>query len=381
LQPEPPHDWTRRRFLQALALASLGGTVSIPPASPVTAPLERRGARAFESHPGLETVPGVLTARDGTRLRTFVTRPAGTRGPRPAVLFVPWLSCDTIELHETSDDGWSRMLKRILRESGCVVMRTEKRGVGDSEGGPCAQLDYLTELSDHRDALAQLRASAWVDPERIVVFGASMGANYAPLVAAETNVAGVLTWGGGARPWFERMITFERNRREQAGMPGAQADAEMKQIAAFLHHYLVEAKAPVAIAREQPRLAAAWSLMLGTEDDRHYGRPLAFHQQAQQQDWAGAWSRIEAPTLAMFGGYDWYEDSGGARWIADLVNATRPGHGRFTLVPHTDHHFVRYPDAASAVRGHGGVVDADPATDTMLAWLHDVVPARPGAGG
>ena len=107
----------------------------------LAAPLPRRGEQPFETHPGLETVPGVLTTRDGTKLRTYMTRPAGARGRLPAILFVQWLSCDTIELPEKAEDGWSRMLKRTLRESGCVVMRTEKRGVGDSKGGPCSQLE------------------------------------------------------------------------------------------------------------------------------------------------------------------------------------------------------------------------------------------------
>src|SRR6185436_14557731 len=121
-------------------------------------------------------------------------RPAGARRPLPAILFVQWLSDSTIELPESADDGWSRMMKRVAGESGLVMMRTEKRGVGDSEGGPCSRLDYLTELSDHRDALAHLLRMHIVDRRRIVVFGASMGANYAPLVAADQAVAGVITW-------------------------------------------------------------------------------------------------------------------------------------------------------------------------------------------
>ena len=372
-------NWTRRRFVGTVALASLGGTMSLEPAAfAASAPLARKDGKPVETHAGLETVAGVLVTRDGTRLRTLTTRPAGARGRLPAILFVHWLSCDTIELPESADDGWSRMLKRVLRESGCVVMRTEKRGVGDSEGGPCSALDYETELSDHRDALAHLAKSPWVDPERVVVYGASMGANYAPLVAAGARVAGVMTWGGGARPWFERMLAFERARRERSAMSGDRVDAEMKQVAAFLHHYLIEGRTPEAIARAHPELAGAWALLLGTEGETHYGRPLAFHQQAQRQDWGGAWSRLDAPALAMFGEYDWFEDPEGARWIAGLVNAKHPGRGRFVLVPQTDHHFVRFPDAAAAVSGKGGTTDADPATNAMLAWLGEVTGVRAG---
>jgi hypothetical protein len=33
---------------------------------------------------------------------------------------------------------------------------------------------------------------------------------------------------------------------------------------------------------------------------------LAFHQQAQRQNWQAAWARVEAPVLAMYGEYDWF---------------------------------------------------------------------------
>jgi pimeloyl-ACP methyl ester carboxylesterase len=320
----------------------------------------------------------VLVAKDGTRLRTITTRPSGARGRLPAVLFVQWLSCDSIELPASADDGWTRMLRRIVRESGMVVMRTEKRGVGDSEGGPCSRLDYLTELSDHRDALDHLASSDGVDPARVVVFGASMGANFAPLVAQRRKPAGVMVWGGGARPWFERMIAFERNRRELSGMDGERLDAEMKLVAALLFHYVVEGHAPERVAREHPEISAAWSLLLGTEADAHYGRPFAFHQQAQQQNWAGAWAKVDVPVLALFGEYDWYEDAEGARLIADLVNQRRAGLARYVEVPATDHHFVRFPGAREAQRDQGGTISADPAVEEMLRWLRETA-SRPAS--
>ncbi|MGH7724965.1 MAG: alpha/beta hydrolase [Candidatus Eiseniibacteriota bacterium] len=334
-----------------------------------TGDLPRKGGRPFEAHPGLETIPGALRTKDGTRLRTFVTRPAGTRQQLPGILFVQWLSCDSIELPESADDGWSRMLKRVARESGLVMMRTEKRGVGDSEG-TCSTLDYLTELSDHRDALAHLARSGFVDPRRIVVFGASMGSNFAPLVAADQPVAGVVTWGGGARTWFERMMAFERNRREHSDLPADQINREMKEVEAFLHAYLVEGRSPKRIAEENPALASAWSkLILGTDGELHYGRSTAFHQQAQQQDWAGAWGRVDAPALVLFGEYDWYEDAAGAALAARIAARRHAGHTRFSAIPHTDHHFVRYERIEDAVKGTGGSVDESPVVGEILGWL------------
>src|SRR5262245_64399439 len=124
------------------------------------------------------------------------------------------------------------------------MLSNQMRGVCYSEVGPCSLLDYLTDLSDHRDALEHLSRLELVDRRRIVVFGASMGANYAPLIAAGQPVAGVATWGGGARTWFERMLAFERNRRELSDIPADRVNVEMKQVEAFLHAYLVEGRSP-----------------------------------------------------------------------------------------------------------------------------------------
>jgi predicted acyl esterase len=169
--------------------------------STLTGDLPRREGRPLEQIPGLDSRYDVLRMPDGTRLRMILTRPMGTTGRLPAILFVQWLSCDTIELPAGQQDGWSRMLRRLAQESGLVMMRTEKAGVGDSEGD-CASLDYETELAHHRAALAWLRQSPDVDPAKIVIFGASMGGNYAPLVASGVPVAGVMIWGGGAHSWF-----------------------------------------------------------------------------------------------------------------------------------------------------------------------------------
>jgi pimeloyl-ACP methyl ester carboxylesterase len=337
------------------------------------APLPRRITRPFETHPGIDTIPGVLVTRDGTRLRTVVTKPAGVRRPLPAMLFVQWLSDDSIELPSDANDGWSAMIRRVVRESGMVVMRVDKRGVGDSEGGPCSSLDYLTELSDHRDAFDLLARSELVDPRRMVIFGASMGGNHAPLVALDRDVAGVIVWGGGARTWFERMIAFERNRRELSDVAGERISSEMKEVATFLHHYLILAKSPARIAAEEPALGAVWSRLTGTSGETHYGRPIAFHHQAQAQDWTGAWARLDAPTLVLFGEYDWFEDAGGHELIARIVARRHPEHTRFRLIPRTDHHFMRFSRPEEAVSGRGGTVGEGPVVDEILGWLGSTV--------
>jgi dienelactone hydrolase len=337
-------------------------------ASTLSGDLSRRDDRPLEQIPGLDSRYGVLRAPDGLRLRTILTRPEGTTGRLPAILFVQWLSCDSIELPAKQQDGWSRMLRRVAQESGYAMMRTDKPGVGDSEGR-CETLDYETELAVHRAALAELKRSPEVDPARIIVFGASMGGNFAPLVAAGEPVAGVMIWGGGAKNWFERTLGFERRAKEFGAVPAAELDGYLRALERFLVAYLLDRKDPATIVREQPALAGIWEKIVGTGAGTHSGRPLAFHPQAAAQDWAAAWARIDAPVLALYGEYDWFEDAAGHRLVADIANRRRPGSGEFVMIPATNHHFDRYPDPAAAFREEGGANNADAAVSVMLRWL------------
>jgi dienelactone hydrolase len=83
---------------------------------------------------------------------------------------------------------------------GFVTMRVEKSGVGDSQGEPCASIGYTEELAGYQAALKALRSHPAVDRERIYLVGISLGGVFAPLLAAETHVAGIIVWGTLAAP-------------------------------------------------------------------------------------------------------------------------------------------------------------------------------------
>ena len=326
-----------------------------------------------EEHPGIEVSYETLTLRDGVKLRTIVTKPAGAKNEKlPAILFVQWLSCNTVAISSHPRDGWSAMLRRIVRESGALVWRTEKRGVGSSEGD-CSTTDYDTELADHREALNALLARPDVDRERIVLFGGSIGGTYVPLLAAETSIAGVMVWGAGATTWAERMLKFERNALELRMSEPQQLTEAMRMRFTFFERYLLAQQSPAQIAKEDPAVGAVWTQLVGTSPDAHYGRPFAFHQQAQRADWAGAWSQVTAPVLVAYGEYDWFESADAASVITRIVNSRTKGQGTFHLVPAMNHHFEVYADAADAFLEKNGRVDPEPAVTPMLQWLKTIL--------
>lgn len=331
--------------------------------------LPRVGNKPLEALPGVDTEYGELRVEDGSRLRTIVTRPQGRPGRLPAVLFIQWLSCDSIEIRPDANDGWSMMLRRLITESNMLWQRTDKSGVGDSIGVSCSRLDYETELAHHRAALKQLRSRPDVDPARIIVYGASMGSNYAPLVAAGQDVAGVVVWGGGATTWFERMLQFERNALELGATDPESLSAEVSARAAYFARYLLKGETPAAIASSDPELGKVWPRIVGTSNDGHYGRPFSFHQQAQRQNWAGAWARIHAPVLVLHGEYDWFESRPAAQLIVSIVNRRPPAAATFQELPGLNHHFTRFDSPRAAYRETGGTVDPGAAVEAILAWL------------
>jgi len=328
-------------------------------------------ANAAETHPNITTSYGTLTLRDGVKLQTIVTKPANATGRLPAILFVQWLSCDTVAISDHPRDGWSAMLKQIVRRSNALVWRTEKRGVGAS-GGNCSTMDYDTELADHKRALEQLKQRDDVDPNHIVIFGGSIGGTYAPLIAAEQPVAGVMIWGAGATTWAERMLKFERNALELRGTPPEQLAREMTLRLQFLDRYLIAKQTPAQIAAADAAVGGVWSRIVGTAADGQYGRPFAFHQQAQHADWAAAWSKVKSPVLAMYGEYDWFESRDATSLIARIVNAKSPGRGTHAEVPRMNHHFAQFASAEAAFAEKDGRVNPEPAVEVMLAWLKKI---------
>src|SRR5262249_27127904 len=98
-------------------------------------------------------------------------------------------------------------------------------------------------------------------------------------------------------------------------------------------------------------------------------------------NWAGAWARVHAPVLVLYGEYDWFESKSAAALIADIVNRRQSGSATFRELPKLNHHFTRYDAPRAAYREEGGTVDADPAVDAILGWLtqRGLRPGNPSA--
>jgi predicted esterase len=190
---------------------------------------------------------------DGYRLRTILTEPKESPlakdGKLPAFMYVSGIVCDTID-RPTMPDAPDTRIVAAMADAGFITMRVDKPGLGDSEGPPCSEIDLHTELAGYAAALKQLAAMPGVDPQRIYIFGHSMGGVLAPYLAKEVPVRGTIVYGTLVRTWFEYQL--ENVRRQAALQPGA-SEAEITDAV------LAEAKSSSLTLVEKKTLGDVWA--------------------------------------------------------------------------------------------------------------------------
>lgn len=189
-------------------------------------------------------------AASGVQLRTITTR---VPEPRAVVLMLPDMPCESVEAESPIADlahGWAR--------AGFDTLRFDRRGIGDSEGGPCGELDLATEIADAAAVLALARTRAREREVPLVVFGLGAGAIVAAQLAGEHHVHGLIAYGASAA-----------------------------------------------------RLPAEGS-----------GRAAAYHQQLDAIDPVALWAKVTAPVLIARGEHDWVVRAEDQARIATLVAGT-----------------------------------------------------------
>jgi dienelactone hydrolase len=152
-----------------------------------------------ETLPGVTFEYGSVTVDEGSRLRTVVSVPNGAGRRLPAVMLIQGGGCGSIDLPLTPDVGTTGVLRTIAAR-GYVTMRVEKSGVGDSRGPACDEIGYTQELNGYRAAFAALKRHSSVDPEQVFLLGISLGGVFAPTLANESPVRGVVVFGSPPGP-------------------------------------------------------------------------------------------------------------------------------------------------------------------------------------
>lgn len=294
------------------------------------------------------------TDSGGHKLRMFVTRPKNGAGKVPAIFFVGWLSCDSVEYPDGETDGFGAIFRRLIEQSGYATVRLEKPGVGESQGD-CSKTDFNGELSGYQSAFEQMLKYDFIDPAQVIVIGLSNGGGTSVLVPRQHAVRGYIAASSWGRTWYEHMLEMERVRLARAGKSPAEVTAGVKAFTEFYQLYLIQGMTPGKVVSQHPD----WSSFWYDTPDGQYGRPAAFYQQLQSLNLAEAWQQVAVPVLVMHGTSDTIMSDTDARAIAESVNRLHPGAARYVEVPGADH--------LMTVNGKL----ADSVVPTMLQWMRE----------
>jgi dipeptidyl aminopeptidase/acylaminoacyl peptidase len=118
----------------------------------------------------------IFTTEDGVKLKGWLIKPPHIRPKMPAIIICHGIGANKSDFTD---------LAVILSRGGYCVLTFDFRAHGES-GGKRTSLGYH-EQKDIAAALGFLRARREIDPERIGIYGFSLGGATAILAAAQTN--------------------------------------------------------------------------------------------------------------------------------------------------------------------------------------------------
>jgi pimeloyl-ACP methyl ester carboxylesterase len=330
--------------------------------------LPRKAKTPRENYPNIDVIYDSVTAPDGKRLRTIITKPHNAKGKLPVIFVAGWLSCDSVEVPAGTKDATGFVFQGLARLPQFSLFRVDKQGVGDSEG-VCGETDFELELGGYRAAFRAVKKYDFIDGNRVFILGISNGGGFAPLIpesqAEQQQVRGYISVGGWAKTWFEHMLEIERRRFGLVGKKPAEVTEMMKRAATLYYEWLIKDRALGDILKEQPQLADLWPE--GKDHAHLYGRPLAFYQQLQKLNLAAAWSRVATPTYALHGEFDWIMTREDHQLIAAYVSANG-GDAYAYEVPKMGHTFQHYLNLADAFKGKQASFDSK-VTGLLTDWL------------
>lgn len=155
---------------------------------------------------------------EGLKIYALLTVPRGQRPASgwPVVVFnhgyIPPSQYRTTERYVAYVDGFAR--------SGYIVFRPDYRGHGSSEGEPTGAYGSPNYVIDVLNAVASVKRYAAADPNRIGMWGHSMGGwiTLRAMVVSPDIKAGVI-WGGVVGAYEDLLAHWRRNR--PGAPPGA----------------------------------------------------------------------------------------------------------------------------------------------------------------
>ena len=122
---------------------------------------------------------------EGNTVRGRLFSPEGDR-PTPGIVMAPGFTA-------TSHFAVFESYARGLVDAGVAALLFDFRGIGFSDGAPRGEINPWAQARDYRAAVEFLRSAIGIDPASVGIWGVSLSAGIASIVAAvDPEIAAVV---------------------------------------------------------------------------------------------------------------------------------------------------------------------------------------------
>lgn len=296
-------------------------------------------ARPFETDDNAEVIYDEANFRGG-QLRVIINKPF-KENKMPAMLFVPGYTCSTID-ELTNDHPYKRIIDAYV-DAGYTTMRIEKSGLGDSKNTPpCESCDLMDEIENFEVGLKKLKSLSYVDTNKIIIVGHSMGGIIVPAISAKNNVAGVVVYGTTAKSWFEYQLEMYRVQNALAGMNPIEVEQSVVEQYDLNYRYFVQKESLEEMAKDAKADSVLRSVWGYDGKGKIYDRNAEYWRQIQDYPHLENWKNTTAKVLVQFGESDFQAFSkADHQQIVNTVNHFHPGNATLIAYPSTDHYFAK----------------------------------------
>ena len=305
--------------------------------------------------------------------RSILTLPDGGENP-PVVYILPGFGCASMDMALNPDESITTLLD-VLTRNGYATYRVEKSGLGDSEGASCFETGFLSETAGYLQGLRELTSITDIDSSRIYLLGISLGGVWAPMLASEIEVAGIISFSTIAKTWPEYMYDNWRRQWELAGKPFAAIDADLKLAGTLWDKLLNEDLAPGEIFQRYPELESLRGPLAYNEDNENIlSRHHSFVKELANTNIASYWEQVYVPTLLLWGQGDYVATEEDQRLILRLLESK--GVDSELVVIESDHFWREAADFRTAYDNmrQGIIVPLQPTVYQVVTdWLERLI--------
>jgi pimeloyl-ACP methyl ester carboxylesterase len=293
-----------------------------------------KGKSVFQSYPtekyaGLEVIYSESKSTIGLQ-RIIITKPTMTQKKMPVITFIGGIGCYSLDFPMDSTASEVELMTDLSRK-GFITARLEKPGMGDNSKHckPCNEVSFSEETTGYVEAIKALKLRPDVDSNNIYIFGHSMGGVFAPLVAKQTAVKGIIAYGTIGSNFIEYLAKTRRTIADAYQMSPEETDDYVKDACECSAYYFAEKMTTKEAAKKKEicgEYLSVFDLRARTYNDELYSYNIPL-----------LWKTYNGKALIIWGESDYISSREDHEIVSRSINHYHPGYSTFATVKEADH--------------------------------------------